>query len=75
VEVKELLIQRWGMMKSRQVHYCKKLHVADLKHLVQMTPLSWGTTEENIENALQSGISSVTIDITVVVSRKKTFLK
>lgn len=38
-------------------------------------PLSWGTTEENIENALQSGTSSVTIDITVVVGRKKTFLK
>jgi 23S rRNA (guanine745-N1)-methyltransferase len=58
-------------VETLRIHYDKRLDQTNLKHLIHMTPLSWGTTEENLEKALHSGVSHVTVDVTVMVGRKK----
>lgn len=56
---------------TRQIQYRKDLDQNSLQHLICMTPLSWGTAEENLQNALQSGMSSVTVDLNVLAGKKK----
>ncbi|MBN2909644.1 methyltransferase domain-containing protein [Polycladomyces sp. WAk] len=62
--------QHFRLVDTRQIRYSRRLNPTDLKHLIYMTPLSWGTTEKNIQRVLQMGISSVTIDVTMVVGKK-----
>ncbi|WP_170839838.1 putative RNA methyltransferase [Lihuaxuella thermophila] len=57
-------------VKNRQIKYVNRIDPSELKDLIHMTPLSWGTKEENIQKALQSDIFSVTVDVTVVVGKK-----
>lgn len=42
-----------------------------LASLIRMTPLTWGASKEKIEEALQSGLASVTIDLKVLLGRKR----
>ena len=42
----------------------------NLEHLVRMTPLSWGAADENIAKALEKGIDSITVDLTVILGKK-----
>lgn len=41
-----------------------------LASLIRMTPLTWGADEEKVAEALQSGLSSVTIDYKVLIGQK-----
>jgi 23S rRNA (guanine745-N1)-methyltransferase len=63
--------KHFNLVDARQIQYSKSLDPTDLQNLIHMTPLSWGTTEEKIQSALQSGLSFVTIDVTVVVGKKR----
>ena len=42
-----------------------------LATLIRMTPLTWGASEEKIDEALRAGISSMTIDFSVIVGVNK----
>jgi 23S rRNA (guanine745-N1)-methyltransferase len=63
--------KHFNLMNTRQIQYCKRLDPTELKHLIRMTPLSWGKTEKTMQKVLQSNISFATIDITVVVGKKR----
>jgi 23S rRNA (guanine745-N1)-methyltransferase len=63
--------RHFKLVVSRQIQYSKSLNSEDLKNLIHMTPLSWGTTKENIQSALQSALSAVTVDVTVIVGKKR----
>lgn len=42
-----------------------------LATLIQMTPLTWGASQEKVEEALQSNISSMTIDFKIIIGMKR----
>lgn len=65
-----LMEKHFELLATKQIKYTKQLDQAGLEHLVRMTPLSWGTTEENKKKVLQAGIASVTVDVTVIAGRK-----
>ena len=54
-----------------QLQYTIDIHKENLKHLIRMTPLSWSASKERIEKALNIGIDSITVDLTVMYGRNK----
>ncbi|MFS0577372.1 putative RNA methyltransferase [Sporosarcina sp. 179-K 3D1 HS] len=42
-----------------------------LASLIRMTPLTWGASEGKVAEALESGLSSITIDYNVMIGRKR----
>lgn len=44
--------KHFNLVKTRQIQYVKRINPTELKDLIRMTPLSWGTTGENIQKAL-----------------------
>jgi 23S rRNA (guanine745-N1)-methyltransferase len=59
------------LVQTFHIRCGKRLDQTSLTHLIHMTPLSWGTAEENLEKALHAGISYVTVDIAVLVGKKQ----
>ncbi|MGE5630926.1 MAG: hypothetical protein ACM3TR_07510 [Caulobacteraceae bacterium] len=43
----------------------------NLKHLINMTPLSWGASDEKLRNTLCIGIDNVTVDLSIILGIKK----
>jgi 23S rRNA (guanine745-N1)-methyltransferase len=39
--------KHFNLMNTRQIQYCKRLDPTELKHLIRMTPLSWGKNGKN----------------------------
>lgn len=63
--------EQFHLVDTRYIKVAKRVNPTDLTHLIHMTPLAWGATEQQIQQALQSGLSSVTIDVTMMVGKKK----
>ncbi|OUM84727.1 MAG: hypothetical protein BAA01_06040 [Bacillus thermozeamaize] len=63
--------RHFNLIDKQHVQYRKRLDQTLLTHLINMTPLSWGATEGNLQQALQSGISFVTVDATILVGKKQ----
>lgn len=42
----------------------------DLEHLIIMTPLSWGASQEAIDTVIAKGIDNITVDFTIIVGKK-----
>ncbi len=47
-----------------------KVSKEDLKHIIRMTPLSWGVTRQRQDKVLNAGITSVTIDMSIILGKK-----
>ena len=58
-------------VETKRITYDFPLEGDLLTSLIQMTPLTWGASEEKIEEALRLNISSITIDFNVIMGRKK----
>lgn len=52
------------------IHYPRTLDRMLLKHLIQMTPLSWGAPKALHRQALDMNINQVTIDLVMLVGKK-----
>ncbi|MBA4493841.1 methyltransferase domain-containing protein [Paenactinomyces guangxiensis] len=63
--------KHYNLIYTQQLQYEKRLDLSELNHLIHMTPLSWGKTEETMQKVLQSNISSATIDVIVLVGKKR----
>jgi 23S rRNA (guanine745-N1)-methyltransferase len=50
--------------------YSIPVDIHNLEHLIRMTPLSWGAADESITEALEKGIDSITVDLTVILGKK-----
>ncbi|MCR8987121.1 methyltransferase domain-containing protein [Brevibacillus laterosporus] len=54
----------------KRVRYCFALDHTSIEALLQMTPLSWGATGEEIEAFLQMNVLEITIDLTILFGKK-----
>jgi 23S rRNA (guanine745-N1)-methyltransferase len=61
--------ENFDLMNTIQVHYHADMNRENLADLIRMTPLSWSASPEKVEKALNSGISSITVDMTVLYGR------
>lgn len=58
------------ILDIEQIEYSAEVTKANFQHLINMTPLSWGTTMENMKKALSMDISSITVDLNILIGKK-----
>ena len=65
--------ESFNMTGTHRILYDMPVDRDTLQHLVRMTPLSWRAADERINKVLRTGISDITIDLTVIlgINRKK----
>jgi len=59
------------LLDKQRVSYQVKLDAGDLDHLIRMTPLSWGASDEKVEQAIEAGIDRITVDLVIMYGEKK----
>lgn len=60
-----------GLIDQGLLSYDFMVTDADLPHLIKMTPISWRASDENIAKVLDSGLRHVTVDLTIILGKKK----
>ncbi|MDD4169909.1 MAG: methyltransferase domain-containing protein [Desulfotomaculaceae bacterium] len=69
----ENIIKHFGsnfnIIDIRRLFYKVRVSEDNFKHLIKMTPLSWGATSDQIYHALNSGINHVTVDLFVITGK------
>lgn len=65
----ELFKKNVDLIDIQRLQYSVTMDSAMLEHLVYMTPLSWGSTEERLRKVLTMNLSEITIDATILVGR------
>jgi 23S rRNA (guanine745-N1)-methyltransferase len=56
----------FDIVATHRVFYKTPIDRNNLEHLIRMTPLSWGAKEHRLREALDAGIDSITVDMTVL---------
>ncbi|WP_366919703.1 methyltransferase domain-containing protein [Brevibacillus laterosporus] len=65
-----LFKSHFQLVDVKQVRYRFALDHTSIEALLQMTPLSWGATEEGIKAFLQTDVLEITIDLTILFGKK-----
>ena len=61
--------EHFGSVKTERITYKFPLDQELLAKLIRMTPLTWGASEEKVNEALHVGITSITIDFTIIIAK------
>lgn len=69
-KVKKLFSQNFSLLSTETVRYDVEITKEELEHLIKMTPLSWGASEEKIQQVLEESINKVTAEFIVMVGEK-----
>lgn len=59
----------FNLMDIQNVRYSVELSKDELRHLIKMTPLSWGATEDKVQKVLNEGIDCITADFNIMTGR------
>lgn len=70
-KVIELFHDNFDVIDKSAIHYTSTLDESTLRALVKMTPLTWGVEDEKVAQFLQKGISDITVDLDMMIGRKK----
>lgn len=60
----------FALVDIQRLQYHVTLDSSLVQHLVQMTPLSWGTTEERVQKVLAMKEAGITVDLTILIGAK-----
>lgn len=55
---------------QKRITYNMSITEDNLLHIINMTPLSWGTDNERIDKVLKKGLRNLTVDVSVIVGKK-----
>lgn len=66
-----LFKQHFHLIDTFKISYTKALNEKDITNVVQMSPLSWNTSKDDIERILNRDISNITVDLDVLVGKNK----
>ncbi len=66
----ELFKSNFALLDVERVLYNVTLDQTWLEPLIQMTPLTWGTTQERLLKARNEELSVITIDLTILAGKK-----
>lgn len=62
--------RNFNRKETRHLKYSVKVNKDELRHLIKMTPLSWGVDEQKIEKVLEMSIDSITADFSIMMGIK-----
>lgn len=63
--------KHFNIIDQTTVYYTKPLSQAAIMALIKMTPLTWNVDAKDINAFLEKGISEITIDLEILVGKKK----
>ncbi|WP_187290565.1 hypothetical protein [Desulforamulus ruminis] len=63
----DIFKSKFKLSNLERLRYRVTLEEPWMESLIQMTPLSWGTTEERLLKALEMDLREVTTDLTILV--------
>ncbi|MFZ5595878.1 MAG: putative RNA methyltransferase [Bacillota bacterium] len=66
----KLFGNNFNPLETQQLQYKVKIDNENMRHLIKMTPLSWGATDIGIQKAIDRGIDSITVDVTIMLGKK-----
>ena len=61
--------ENFHLSGTKRIRYPVEMNKESLEDLIRMTPLSWNASHEKIQEARNSGIDSVTVDMTVMIGK------
>lgn len=71
VETVDLFNENLHSVNSLRIRYTMNLDNSLIHSLVQMTPLTWTTSEERVKSFLERNSAEITVDLDVLIGRKK----
>lgn len=69
-QVIHLFTQNFNMIEHKMCSYNVALDKISLRHLLNMTPLTWNVEKEKLEKAIEMGIREVTADFHIIIGKK-----
>nr|WP_188994296.1 methyltransferase domain-containing protein [Paenibacillus nasutitermitis] len=66
----ELFSRHFKQVYAEQVQYRCALYPFMISPLLQMTPLSWGFTQQQMREIVQRGLKEITVDLKILFGRK-----
>lgn len=67
----DLFRRNLSLVDMESVRYSFSLGSTHIATIVNMTPLSWGATEGHMQQILEMNLEEITVDLTVLVGKKK----
>ncbi|NPV93460.1 MAG: methyltransferase domain-containing protein [Firmicutes bacterium] len=67
----ELFKSSLVLLDIQRLRYSATLDNTLIRHLARMTPLSWGATRERLQKVLEMDAKEITIDLAILLGRKK----
>lgn len=67
----ELFQENLLLTDMQRLCYSVNMDSTLIEHLVNMTPLSWGTTEERLQKVVEMGLREITVDLTILFGKEK----
>jgi 23S rRNA (guanine745-N1)-methyltransferase len=65
-----LFNKNYRSVQNINLRYVKSLDKSAIPLLIQMTPLSWGCSMEQIHLFIEAGITDITVDLEILIGRK-----
>lgn len=69
-ETVERFKENFQIVESSRLTYLNHLEPSSMEWLVQMTPLTWSTSEEQLASFLGKGSNQITVDLEILIGKK-----
>ena len=69
-QVISLFTQNFNIIEHKVCKYNVELNEGNLRHLLNMTPLTWSVEKEKLDGVMESGIREVTADFHIICGKK-----
>jgi len=63
--------RNFNIIDAQNVLYNFAVKNEELKHLIKMTPLSWGAADDKVQKVFTNGIDYITVDFNIITGSKK----
>lgn len=63
--------ERLEVINTKNINYKFDISKELLPYLIKMTPLTWGESADKLNSILEKDISSITIDLDIIIGKKK----
>jgi len=71
LETVERFNENFQSVESLRLNYTVNLNKSSIAWLIQMTPLTWSTTEEQVKSFLNKNLSPITVDLDILIGKNK----
>jgi 23S rRNA (guanine745-N1)-methyltransferase len=71
LETVERFNENFQFVESFRLNYTTNLNKSSIEWLIQMTPLTWSTTEERIKSFLNKDSAQITVDLDILIGKNK----